>query len=312
MQRMKMFVGVMFCGALSLAQAVQAFPVKVHEENSDLSPGFIAALQNYAGMTSSFKTAPSTQMWLDAFKKHHLDPQNLAKRLRSHTMKAMKRHGDVRHAFAPFLTLRVEEPVEPITSSKTFSSDPIALHMTKFHVTDEYDDVTNDDIYVYTITTYGDRVWGKVSDIYKGLDEGDTVFFNAQDRGVFGPRGEAMSIQNHLIVDLGIIESDGDDIKQMKVLSDIIVDLAVVALTIENPQAGIAAAKARQEVKNLLHLIISLENDDRLIAESMYFTPDDIAQNLSGKSFYEFTKRYKTETIFTRFDYELMWRFLRP
>ena len=312
MRRISLLVGGLLMIFVLNTGEGRAFDVHVRQEKSDLSPGFIAAIETYAGVSPSFAAQKSTQLWLDAFKTYGIDAKIVARRLRMHNMRAIKFHGGVKASFAPFLTLKVEEPTESLTTNKIYSSDPVGLHLTKLYVAEEYDDVSNDDIYVYTITTYGDRVWGQVSDIYKGMDEGDSVFFNAKDRGVFGPRGQAMPIQNHLIVDIGIIESDGDDIKQMKALSDIIIDLAVVAISLENPQVSIAAAKARQEVKNLLHLIISLENDDRLIADSMYFSPDDIANKLSGNSFYEFKRRYETESMLTHFDYEVMWRFLKP
>lgn len=296
-------------GVLLSAQAL-AFPVKVHEENSALAPGFLAALQSHAGVTGSFASSASTDLWLKAFKRANIDPDFLSRKFRHRNMIALSK--GARGSFDRYLTLRIEEPKYAVPSVRFRASDPIALHMTKFTVLDEYDDVTNDDIYVYTVTTYGDKVWGRVSDVYKGLDEGDSFFFGATDRGVFGPKGEAMPINNHLIVDVGIIESDGDDIKQLKQLSDVIVDLAVVALAIENPGAGAAAAKARQEVKNLLHLVAELDSDDRLVTDSMYFEPQDIATQMTGTSFHEFHKDYEKTFTFSHFHYDMMWRFLRP
>src|SRR5690606_37877520 len=79
----------------------------------------------------------------------------------------------------------------------------ISLHFTKVKVEEESDDVFNDDLYFYFFLTDGVIPSGKVTSIYKNLDEGDSVHIMPADRVLYPVTGEAKSPRRHLIVDYG-------------------------------------------------------------------------------------------------------------
>jgi hypothetical protein len=137
------------------------------------------------------------------------------------------------------------------------------------------------------------------------------VFLTAEDRGLFGPQGEKMKLGRHTLVDFGLIESDGEDIEQLKRLSDVIVDLAIAALATQDPGAAAQAATASAEVKNLLHMIVELDDDDRLVADTLRFEPGNIATMLGSNSWAEFHRSYERETTFSHFHWRIGFRFLR-
>jgi hypothetical protein len=58
-------------------------------------------------------------------------------------------------------------------------------------------------------------------------------------------------------------------------------------------------------------MITKLDRDDRLVADSLYFTPETIRQGLGNKGFYEVSRRYKAKTLFTSYDYRLHFRVLK-
>lgn len=107
------------------------------------------------------------------------------------------------------------------------------------------------------------------------------------------------------------MESDNRDIKQLKKLSDVIVDLAAVAIAVADPTAGVTAAKLRSETKNLLKVIIEMDGDDRLVTDSMYFTPTKFEAQFGNSTLVEFSKTYARDTLFTSFSYRFNFRLLR-
>lgn len=286
---------------LTLSGAAQASTFE--ERPAQLVGDFVAALDQVATGRAARVNAPGVQLWVDGLAAHGVDPQMLAKRLGKARLRA-------RNPFARYETVTVEHlpDARPVDRA---GSEPFALHATKMSVLEDYDDTTNDDIYCYFITTHDDQVWGKATSIYRGMDEGDSFFFLAEDRGLFGPKGDKLVPENHTIVDFGIVESDGEDITQLKKISDAIVDLAMVALEIYNPEAGAAAAQARAEVQNLLHLVIEMDDDDHLVTDSLYFTPDSMRSMLSNETFSEIDRTYDSETALTHFAYTIRFRLLR-
>src|SRR5690606_30959932 len=103
---------------------------------------------------------------------------------------------------------------------------------------EESDDFFNDDIYAYYFVTVGVVPTGKVTSLYRGLDQGDVLFFNEIDRKIFPLSGDAKSPSNHLIIDYGIIESDGDDMQELQKLTSIIVDMVIAVYATEHPEGG--------------------------------------------------------------------------
>jgi hypothetical protein len=280
--------------AFSLASPTPA-PVEVRPAR--LVPDFVAALGAYGSGTGSHVHRAGVQQWLDALTAHGVDPDFIARRLAK--AQNLAAHRDVRIEHLP--------PVAP----RLTEAEPVALHAYKFDVDEEYDDASNDDVYCYFVTTHDDKVWGKATSIYRGMDEGTSFFFLPEDRGLFGPKGDKLTPVNHTIVDYGIIESDGDDIAQLKKVSDVIVDLAVKALDVYDPEAGAAAEAARAEVQNLLHLVIEMDDDDHLVTDSLYFTPDSMQRMLGPATFTEISRRYDKDTAFTHFTYRLHFRLMR-
>ena len=283
-----------------------------------LADDFLKAINVYVTKDKSIKVNEKIKFWLDGFEKRNIDRDFLKRRFAK--MNSNKSSNIFNNsALAKYRDLVVQDVQTVRTLNGTINSvapAPLdiksAIHAVKLDVMEDFDDVNNDNVYMYFITTRDDVVWGRVTDTYKNLDESTQVFLNAEDRGVYGPTGLKMDFpSNHVIVDFGLIESDGDDIAQLKKISDAIVDLALAALSIYNPQAGVAAAQARAEVNNLLHLIIELDSDDRLVTDSLYFTPESMSEKLVESTFFEFTRVYEKETFWTHFKYGMTFRLIK-
>jgi hypothetical protein len=274
--------------------------------DSVLVGDFLAAAHLYADGQKDLPATPVVKLWLDGMAERGIDPAMLRARFRRSERRTFAA-GRI-DPFAQYRQITVEDLP---TSDSRDTAPPMALHAFRFDVVEDYDDTTNDDIYCYFITTHDDLVWGKVTSIYTGLDEGQSFFFSPEDRGLFGPKGDKLAPRNHTLVDFGIVESDSGDIAQLKKLSDAIVDLALVALTIYDPNAGAAAAQARAETNNLLHLIIEMDDDDRLVADTLRFTPDSMLSQLGADSVSEFDRYYDQETFWTHYSYRLYFRLMR-
>jgi hypothetical protein len=188
---------------------------------------------------------------------------------------------------------------------------PVSLQVSKLYVKEESDDFFNDDLYLYFFVTDGLIPYGKVTTLYKNIDEGESFFFNVSDRLLFPLTGGAKSPTQHLIVDYGIVESDGDDIKDLQKLSNIIVDLAMAAYGAMNPQSTQVLVPLRKEVIALATLLISFQNDDRLVTSSFGFTTQEIDSLMTPVTVYEFKRKHKKKSRFDSWEYELMFRFLR-
>ncbi|GEM_PF-4463805 len=187
----------------------------------------------------------------------------------------------------------------------------ISLHAFKLDIKRQ-SDLFSDDVYAYYFITDGVIPTGKITSIYKDTKSGQSFFFNEVDRAIFPLVGIPAKVpQNHLIVDYGIIESDGDDIKEMQKLSSIIIDLAIAVYTTRNPEGGAVLAQMRREIKALADMLIELNSDDRLITGSFAFKNEEITDLLKDTTYFEFSKRHKEGETFGGFDYTLNFRLLR-
>ncbi|MCX6127402.1 MAG: hypothetical protein NTV34_21995 [Proteobacteria bacterium] len=287
-----------------------------------LADDFLKAIDVYVTRDKSIKVNEKMRIWLNGFEKRGIDRDFLKRRFaKMHSKNSSNSSSNIlkSEAMAKYRDLVVQDvQTVPSFNGTVHSVTPAprdmksAIHAVKLDVLEDYDDANNDNVYMYFITTRDDVVWGRVTDIYKNLDEGTQVFLNAEDRGVYGPTGLKMDFpSNHVIIDFGLIESDGDDIAHLKKISNAIVDLALAALSISNPQAGVAAAQARAEVNNLLHLVIELDSDDRLVTDSLYFTPESMSEKLVDSTFFEFTKVYEKEMFWTHFKYGMTFRLIK-
>jgi len=198
---------------------------------------------------------------------------------------------------------------EPV--SKTTEAPELALHSFKIDVIAQSDDVFKDDIYAYYFVTDGLVPTGKVTSIYKGIGHGQGFFFSEKDRVIFPLGFDAKKPDRHLIVDYGVIESDGDDIKKMQKLSSIIIDIVIAVYTARDPQAGEVLNSLRKEVKALADMLLSLNSDDRLIADTFGFKSAELAQLLEQDSYVEFTKKYKKTSHFDNWEYHVHFRLIR-
>jgi len=193
-----------------------------------------------------------------------------------------------------------------------FELPELGFHAYKLDIIEEDDDLWNDNIYCYFFTTDGVIPSGKVTSIYKGNNQGDSFFFNEIDRVLFPVPGiVAAKPNNHLIVDYGIIESDGDDIKNMQKISGIIIDIAVVVFAAAYPEVGPLILELRQEVKNLANALLELNHDDRLATGSVHLSAKDMAAILSENSYYEFSKTHKGTHGLSNWEYKMHFRLLK-
>lgn len=303
----KMFIFLsMFLATATLASPKIPGKPLFETRPSLLVDDFVSALEHFQSGTDKSHLNTAEQLWVDAFEKRDIKPSYIDKKLFKANLGRYKKSGMDR--LEPFRTIAMET-FENLGDNKSLTR--IAMHALRIDVIEDYDDVLNDNIYCYFITTHDELVWGKVTSIYQGVDEGEAFFFSPADRGLFGPHGEKIDVKNHLIIDFGVVESDGEDIAQLQRLSGTILDLAVVALSIYNPEAGVAAAQARAETKNLMNLLISMDTDDRLITDTIHLTPELINNFLNGQSVHDFYRSYERETFWTHFDYRVGFRLLR-
>ena len=295
------FSAAVFCGILSHAGIAQG----AEEKDAILVTGFTSALESYAQGSIVESRDEDVNVWMKALRDRGVDPAYVARRL----AKKVNLFESSADRYAQFRKVKVEAAPSPsVTESEAY---PVALHAFRLDVVEDYDDMMNDDIYSYFIVTHDDVMWGKVTSIYKGVDEGQSFFLSAEDRGLFGPKGEKIAPKNYTIVDYGIIESDGDEIAQLHKISDAIVDLALAAISIYNPDAGAAAMQARAETQNLLRLVISLDDDDRLVTDSVRFNPELMATMLAGSTVHEFGKLHEYEDFWTAYAYRINFRLMR-
>ncbi len=274
-------------------------------QNSLVLPAFRDAVKIYVenpSLAKSYLMKPGTNAIIRIFQKKKITPQMLE----------------------PYLQVMENKKNFPLPKndrydnwiknrkSETIPVPELTLHAFGFDVIEESDDFFNDDIYCYFFVTDGVIPTGKITSIYKGVDEGETFFFNEVDRAIYPLLGvPAKAPDNHLIIDYGIIESDGDDIKDLQKLSSIIIDIAIAVYSQVNPDAGQVLANLRKEVKALADLLLSMNNDDRLATGSFGYTNAELSEILRDQTYVEFKKTHKKESQFDDWEYHLRFRLIR-
>lgn len=195
-------------------------------------------------------------------------------------------------------------------SKNTAKVPEISFHATKIDVINSSQ--MSDDIYAYFFVTDGVIPTGKVTSIYKGISSGQGFFFNASDRAIFPLVGiPSKAPSNHLIIDYGIVESDGDDIKKLQQLSSVIIDIAIAVYSSQSPQSARVITSLRKEIKALADLLLSFNNDDRLVTSSFGFTTDEISALLKERTYVEITKKHKQDGRYYNWEYDIQFRLLR-
>jgi hypothetical protein len=212
-------------------------------------------------------------------------------------------------------TLREDDEFDSWTQiSDVLSKDipEVVVHAFKLDVHETSDDFFKDDIYAYFFVTDGVVPTGKVTSIYKGLSSKQSFFFNEIDRAIFPLAGiQAKRPGNHLIIDYGIIESDGDDIKEMQQLSSIIIDIALAVYSSYDPQRSKVLLNLRKEIKALSEMLLNLNHDDRIATGTVGFKAGDLADQLKNVSYFEIKKNHQAETQLSKWNYDLSFRILR-
>lgn len=273
-------------------------------ENSRIIPALLEASKIYiAGEESSAESLylrPDIRAALTVLKKNKIDPTVLEKRISFKTYLFALRADDKFDNW-------VKNPVKSNTDVPE-----IAVHAFKLRVVEESDDWFKDDIYAYFFVTDGVIPTGKVTSIYKGLSQGQSFFFNEIDRAIFPLVGvPAKKPENHLIVDYGIIESDGDDIKELQKLSSVIIDIAIAVYTTYDPQNAQILINLRKEIKALAELLLSMNNDDRLATGSFGYKVQELEEILRDSTYVEIKKTHNGNGDFNKWEYELSFRLLR-
>lgn len=274
-------------------------------QNSLVLPAFRDAVKSYVAdpaFAESYVLKPKTRAIIRIFEKKKITPEMLE----------------------PYLAVLESKRNFPLPrddrydgwiknrKAETHNVPELTLHAFGFDVIEESDDFFNDDIYCYFFVTDGVIPTGKVTAIYKGLDEGETFFFNEVDRAIYPLVGiPAKSPENHLIIDYGIIESDGDDIKDLQKLSSIIIDIATTVYSQIDPENGQILVNLRKEVKALADLLLSFNNDDRLANGSFGYTTAELSEILRSQTYVEFKKVHKKDSHFDDWEYHLRFRLIR-
>jgi hypothetical protein len=224
------------------------------------------------------------------WEKEHIDPSWLKKR--SQVM----------------LKRRWELP--PKITAQTGWDGPLSVQAARLDVREPSDDVMSDNIYCYFFITDGAVVSGRVSQIYHGLRAGQGFHFSLPDRALFPLQGGWLVPQGAVIVDYGIVESDGDDIEKLQTMTGVIVDLVVAVYAVTDPGHGQVAIQLRQEVKALADALVSFDQDDRMAIGTLVLDKPTVTNTLQDRSWGELHRSHGSEYFFDRWRYHLTWRLL--
>ncbi len=285
--------------------AIMLFSFQVMGKESTVVPVVGEAIELFVnGQETDYVTRPDLHGALQLIKSKQLDKKYLKKLLSKKNFKeAVLPEKDqfdlmIENSTANEIDEVVEYPA-------------ISLHAYKLDVKKQ-SDLMADDIYAYYFVTDGVIPTGKVTSIYKDTRSGQSFFFNEADRTIFPLVGIPAKVpQGHIIVDYGIIESDGDDIKQMQKLSSLIIDLAILIYSTQNPEGGEVLGRMRREIKALADMLLELNHDDRLVTGSFAYTNAQLAEVLENTTYVEFSKNHQNPERFGGFDYTLSFRILK-
>jgi hypothetical protein len=271
--------------------------------SSKIAPAFLEAARIYvAGAPGRLVLRPDIRAALAVLEERNVDPALLARYTEGKSGAVPLRGDDTYDAWVRDARRRPATP-----------GPELAVHAVKLRVVEESDDWLKDDVYAYFFVTDGVIPTGRVSSIYKGLSAGQSFFFNEIDRAIFPLVGvPAKRPENHLIIDYGIVESDGDDVRDLQKLSAIIIDLAIAVYTSYDPQTAQVLLNLRKEIKALAELLLSLNNDDRLTTGTIAYKVAELDELLRDRTFVEVTRKHKSDPDdFSAWDYRLTFRFLR-
>ncbi len=151
----------------------------------------------------------------------------------------------------------------------------------------------------------GYQTIGKVSDIYRGLARNEGVLLKSYDRLLYPLDGaRARQPNGYFLLDYGLVESDGDDIRELKKLTALIVDLTALILASAEPAQGELLLRLRAEVKALADALLSGEHDDELVASTWELTALELTQ-LSQKGYVNIWRKHGRDHMFSSWKYRL-------
>lgn len=183
----------------------------------------------------------------------------------------------------------------------------MTLDMYMLTVFNAEDDLFKDDIYIYTITSDGPIPRAKTTSIYKNLASGDSILFNTEDRRLFPLVDFRLIPHNDLIVDYTLIESDGDDIEELKKLVDVLFPMVLAAyqsLKTTDPNIMISL---HQELKAIAKYLLELNNDDRHFTKTLHISPSELEELLVTRH-KEYIHRKHGHHWGSKWDYQLKFR----
>ena len=273
-------------------------------QQSRVIPAFLEAADSYSnGQKDLLTLRPEVRSIIDVFVNNQVDPAILEKFYPQKNEWVLPQD-DQYDLWIKNAKNNSENAAERITTA------PISFQVTKIDVINSSD--ISDDVYAYFFVTDGIMPTGKVTSIYKGVSSGESFFFNTIDRAIFPLTGVASkSPSDHLIIDYGIIESDGDDITELQKLSSIIIDIAIAVYSTQSPTTGTMVAGLRKEIKALANLVINQDKDDRLVTSSVGLQNGEINKLIEGKTFHEFKKNHKYDSFFHSWEYDIHFRILK-
>lgn len=200
----------------------------------------------------------------------------------------------------------------PIPQSETATSWPaVAVHISQFDVLEASDDWFKDDLYCYFIVTNGVVPHAKVTQIYRGLTSGESFLFDLADRPLFPLVGDAQVPSGDLVIDYGVVESDGDDVRELHQLSTLITELAVAVYQVLDPVEAAQWGSLRQEVVALTRALTELNHDDRLVTGTLVLSAAAAQSLLAENTMVEIKRKHQNNHFFDKWRYRLVWRLLR-
>lgn len=193
-----------------------------------------------------------------------------------------------------------------IQNQKLKANSLVHLHLPQLKVIEEEDDFLNDDLYMWFVITIDGIPYTKITKIYKELDEGQVLLFDAEDRVI-----NNLQFKRNAIIDWGIVESDGDDISEMQRLSRHALELVTLALNqLDEPTRASRIELLKDQTAKVLTLLLGLDHDDRLTSGTLILDSSTTHHVWQNAGFYEFSQDYMGEHLNSHWHYQLLWRFL--
>lgn len=187
----------------------------------------------------------------------------------------------------------------------------VALHVVRLDVVKTSDDWMKDDVYCYFLVTDGALPFGKVTQTYRGLSAGESFHFAPEDRVLFPMTRELAQPRGALVVDYGLIESDGDDVRELHRLTGVIAELALAVYAVLEPTEAAQWGSLRQEVVALTQALVSLNHDDRLATGTLVIDAQAARDLLGDAGLATIQRVHQNNHFFDKWRYRLVWRLMR-